>query len=202
MACRRVEKQRLRFSSSASGSVSFPPCSEAQAGLVSNFINTKGTENPDAQMCSSRGDSRHYLPAHTWARAGGGFLPPGSPSPPVREMGRKAGLPAGALEDGTEQMQLQHRPPQDPRTCGASGQKGTQAREPPGPDLLPGSGDRTQTDLIQVLRRVPPRVDRGHAHPAGLSGSVIPGRSERAGEQSQGRRRQPTLDRPGLGPPA
>lgn len=162
----------------------------------------KGTENPEAQMCSSCGESRHCLPGHTQARAGGGFLPPGSPSQPVREMGRKAGLPAGALEDGTERMQLQHPPFQDPRTCGASGQKGTQAREPPGPDLLPGSRDHTQTDLIQVLRRVPPRVDRGHTHPAGLSGSTIPSRSERAGEQSQGRRRQPTLDRQGLRPPA
>lgn len=27
-------------------------------------------------------------------------------------------------------MQLQHPPLQDPRTCGASGQKGTEAREP------------------------------------------------------------------------
>lgn len=152
-------------------------------------------------MCSSCGESRHCLPAYTQAGAGSGSLPPGSPSPPMREIGRKAGLPAGALEAGTDRMQLQHPPLQDPRTCGASGQKGTEAREPPGPDLLPSSRDRTWTDLIQVLQRVL-RVDRGHAHPAGLSGNAIPRRSERAEEQSQGRRRQPSLDRLGLGPPA
>lgn len=58
-------------------------------------------------MCSSCGESRHFLPAHTQVGAGGGFLPTGSPSPPVREMGQKAGLLVGALEAGTEQMQLQ-----------------------------------------------------------------------------------------------
>lgn len=167
-------------------SVSFPPCSEAGADLVSNFINMKGTKNLEAQLCSSCGESRHCLPAYTQAGAGSGSLPPGSPSPPMREIGRKAGLPAGALEAGTDRMQLQHPPLQDPRTCGASGQKGTEAREPPGPDLLPGSRDRTWTDLIQVLQRVLRRVDRGHAHPAGLSGNAIPGRSERAREQSRG----------------
>lgn len=76
----------------------------------------KDTENLEVQMRSSCGESGQFLPAHTRVGAGGGSLPPGSPSPPVKEMGRKAGLLAGALEAGTEQMQLQ------PQALGWAGQ--------------------------------------------------------------------------------
>lgn len=155
-------------------------------------------------MCSSCGESGHFLPGHTQVGAGGGSLPRGSPSPPVREMGQKAGLLAGALEAGTERMQLQPqapgwagRPLQDPRTCGACGRRGTQAREPPGPDLLPGSGARTQTDLIQVLWRVPPWVDRGTLTRLACLGSTIL-RQKREGRGAElGQEEMPSAEQTG-----